>query len=393
MRLHCKRIYCEAGCKEGVLEFNGSKITAIDSQNSHFDYELGEYLIIPGLIDIHTHGFKTYRSQSREMDNYQMLSLAMASQGVSGFLVTAGEHNKEEMEELQTIAKVMEQGTNGARILGIHMEGPFLNPLKKGSFMDEQLLELDIKKMEEYIKQSNHQIKYVSFAPELDKDGSFIRYLKSQNILVGGVHTNATYEEYRKAIEFGLDSSAHMGNGMSQITNREVNALGASLLDEELYCEIICDMIHLSKEMLQIVLKMKNWNRCMMVSDSGQLSGMPAGKYRIHHQNRIICEDGRIILEDGGIAGSSKTLLQDIICMRERLNLSLEDLLRFTSYNQADFLNLVSDKGSIAKGKDADFVIVDQDLNVLATFVEGKCVYQKGKTEIVYDEGRVQRLG
>ena len=244
---------------------------------------------------------------------------------------------------------------------------------------------LDLDMMKKYIEAANNKIRYVTFAPELDTDGSFIKFLKDRGILVGGVHTKATYREYMQAIKYGLDSSAHMGNGMSQIDRRDVNALGASLLDETLYCEMICDMIHLSKEMIQIFLRVKNHNYLMMISDSGQLSGLHAGKYRIHDQIRNILPNGKIILDNGGIAGSSKTLLSDVKSMKEELNISIEELLKMTSLNQSKFLGINAQKGSIKVGKDADFIIVDEDFGVIATFVKGKCVYQKNKTDIPYD--------
>lgn len=376
MKLYTKHLYTETGCIEGTLEINGSIVTDIKAGKERDAKDISQYQILPGLIDVHTHGMKHYASQSTSLKNYEGLTMAMASEGVSGFLVTAGEHNEQEFEELATIVKQIESGKTGAKILGIHMEGPFLNPQKKGAFMMEQIVPLDHARMKRYIEACHSHLRYVSYAPELDVDGTFLALLKQHQIRAGGVHTNATYAQYQKAIDAGLDASAHTGNGMSQIDRRDVGALGASLLSDSLYCEIICDMIHLSPQMIQLILRCKPADKIMMISDSGQLSGLPPGTYEIHKQTRIIQEDGKIVLKDGGIAGSSYSLFNDLRCMKQRLGLPLETLLPFVSLNPATFLGLQSQKGSIKIGKDADFIVLDENDTLIATFVEGNCVYR-----------------
>lgn len=393
MRIRCDAIYAEKGRKRGVLCIDADgTIRDILPFDAPYDLDACGLRMLPGIIDIHTHGFLTYASQSTQLSNYRKLSIAMASQGVTGFLVTAGEHNPQELQELQTIAAAIEHEPAGARILGIHMEGPFLNPKRKGAFMEEQLLPLSIARMQTYQKAANGHIRYVSYAPELDENHHFLHYLRENGIRSAGGHTMATAACYGDAIRHGLCASTHTGNGMRQIDRREVGALGAALLAKDLYNEIICDFIHLSKEMLQIILRVKDPSRLLMISDSGQLSGLSCGKYRIHHQNRILLEDGRILLEDGSIAGSSQSILWGIRCMEEQLQVPMETLVRMSAGNQAEFLGLQAHIGSIAPGKDADLVLIDASYHAVKTFVKGKCVYDQKDSTLPLCFDHIQRL-
>lgn len=395
MKLYCNEIYTEKGCIHGILHVENGVFKMIEAISETLDenvIDVSNYRILPGIIDIHTHGWMTYSSQSTSVENYHNLSKCMASQGVTGFLVTAGEHNQNEMEGLSAIADVIEEGVPGAQILGIHMEGPFLNPHKKGAFMDEQLLPINIETMKAYIKASRNHIRYVALAPELDPDGTFIRFLKEHDILVAGGHTTSSYAEYTRAIQQGLDASTHTGNAMNQIDRRNVQALGAALLHEDLYSEMICDFIHIAPEMISIYLRIKDKHKWMMISDSGQLSGLPPGRYNIHNQVRNIKEDGRIILDDGGIAGSSKSILWGMRCLEQVLHVPMEEIVLMSSSNQANFLGIQDMKGSIAEGKEADFFILDKDYQVIQTYVKGICVFDHKYTKLNMDITNIKKV-
>ena len=392
MRIRCQNIYSANGIMAGVLHINQGHIVKIDDYSTEYDYDAGGLRMLPGIIDIHTHGFMSYASQCLDVENFRFLQKAMASQGVTGFLVTAGEHNDQDIEELQTIAQAIDNNYPGAKILGIHMEGPFLNNEKKGAFMYEQLLPLSIEQFKLYQEAAKGHIKYVAYSPELDIDFKFLEYLKEKNIRSAGAHTYATYDVYQRAIQNGLNASTHTGNGMRQIDRREVGALGAALLEQNFYNEMICDLIHLSKEMLEIYFRMKSKNRLLMISDSGQLSGLPCGKYRIHNQNRIIHNDGRITLEDGGIAGSSKSILWGIQCLEKKMHINMENILLMCSKNQAEFLGLNENIGSIDVNKDADFFLIDENYQVIKTFVKGEEVYDINDQPLPFNYSRIQKL-
>lgn len=381
MRIKCNEIYTEQGCVDGILELEGTQIkdVILSNQEDSFDQDLSGYRILPGLIDIHTHGYQGCNAQSVSKEELLQLTRLMASAGVTSFLPTAGEHFEDELENLSKLADIIEEKPTGSRMLGIHMEGPFLNPEKKGAFTLQQLHMCDIRKAKEYIDASKNHISYMSLAPELDPDGVLIKYLISKNIIVAGGHTNATYEEYCQGIEAGIKASTHTGNGMRRIDRREAGAMGAALLSDRVYCEVICDFHHISMEMLEIMFRIKpgGMKNMIMISDSGHLSGNPPGVYEKYGQTRIIDESGIIHLEDGTIAGSSHNMLYGIKNLEQHMHKKMEDIILMSSWNPARLLGIENQKGSIAKGKDGDFVVIDKDYNVVYTFVEGTCVYSK----------------
>ena len=379
MKIRCNEIYTEDNCIDGVLEFENGKITNIYKydgfENDMFDAR--GYRLIPGIIDIHTHGYKGCCAHAINAEELVQLCKVMTSAGVTSFLPTAGEHFKDEMLNLKLLAELIENQKEGAKILGIHMEGPFLNPNRKGAFSLDQLLPCSINKMDEYLNASKNHIKYVSMAPELDDNGELITYLKDKDILVAGGHTTASADEYRKGIDYGISASTHTGNGMQQMDRRDVGALGAALLSD-IYCEIICDFHHISKDMLDIMFKIKNdYNKFIMISDSADISGFEPGPYNMNGQARYIDEGGLIHLEDGTICGSSHNILYGIKNLEKHMNINMNDVLKMSSLNAARFLKIDSEKGSLKIGKDADFVIIDNNYKVLQTYVEGKCEYIK----------------
>ena len=379
MKIRSKQIYTENGCIDGVIEFENGIITNI-YEYSGIESDMIDAMdkrVIPGIIDIHTHGYMGCNAQATSLEELNQLCKVMAQAGVTGFMPTAGEHFKDEILNLNLLAECIEKQKEGSKILGIHMEGPFLNPNRKGAFTYEQLLPMSIEKMNEYIEASKKNIKYMSLAPELDPNGEMITYLKNQGILVAGGHTTASSEEYRKGIEYGISASTHTGNGMRQMDRRDVGALGAALLSD-IYCEIICDFHHISKDMLEIMFRVKNdFSKFIMISDSGELSGYAPGKYDKYGQVRYVDEDGLIHLEDGTIAGSSRNILYGIQNLEKYMQIPMNEILKISSLNAARFLSIDNKKGSLMIGKDADILIIDKNYQVIQTFVEGKSEYLK----------------
>ena len=381
MLLRCDQIVTPQGTvdgailvREGIVEKIIGK-EEIDESASMVDYR-GKR-ILPGLIDIHTHGYLGWKSQDTDPQSFHHLARAMASIGVSGFYVTAGEHCEDEMENLRAIADAMDQQKQGlkgeARILGIHMEGPFLNPQRKGAFAAEQLLDVSFEKMEAYVKASRNNIRYMTMAPELDPEGKMIRWCHDHNILVTGGHTVATFEQYSKGIEQGLSCSTHTGNAMRQMDRRDPGAYGAALLSDKIMNEVICDLFHISEPMLEIMFRIKNggMDRFIMISDSGSMSGMPSGTYVIDGRNRTISPEGLVVLDNGTISGSSKNMMYGVRNLEKIMHKPITKIIRMTSENPAALFGL-SQKGSIEEGKDADLVVIDENYHVLCTYVEGQ---------------------
>ena len=217
----------------------------------------------------------------------------------------------------------------------------------------------------------------MTLAPEIEGADETIRWLRDHNIVAGAGHTLASDQQMQKAIAEGIQVSIHTGNAMRQIDRRDIGALGAALLDPDVICEIICDFYHIAPRMLEIMFRIKPMSGFIMISDSGPMSGLPAGVYTIRGHKRTISEAGLVLLEDGTIAGSSKNMLYGVRNLAKMLHKPIAEIVKMTSENPAVLFSLPH-KGSITAGKDADLIVVDADFQLMKTFVEGRCAYQKG---------------
>lgn len=387
MLIRCDSIYTRQGKLDGAIKIENKVITQLlkkeELNHSEPMIDYTNKRILPGLIDIHTHGYRTWSASDLNPQSFLSLSKAMASIGVTGYLVTAGDHFDEEMQNLSAIADAIDmqkQALNHqARILGIHMEGPFINPQRKGAFTLEQLLPPSTAKMQEYLHASRNTIRYMTLAPELDTSAELMQFCQCHHVLLAGGHTTATYQQYTQAIEQGLSTSTHTGNAMLPMDRREAGAYGAALLSDIIKNEVICDFFHISPEMLEVMFRIKKegMDGFIMISDSGAMSGLEAGTYQIHGRSKHITKEGLVVLDDGTIAGSSKNMMFGVQNLEKHLNKPMEQIIKMTSSNPASLLGLTS-KGSIEVGKDADFVVIDENYNVISTYVEGTEAYKKG---------------
>lgn len=376
-----KKIYTSKGLKSGAILIDEGKISKILPDIRGFSHDeiqvidVGNNIVIPGLIDIHIHGCGGW---SAEGDKSQIIGMEkyLSSRGITSFQPTIGEGTVEEIKNsLRNLKSTIKDGCFGSRILGIHMEGPFLNPEKKGAFVVENLLKPSVELMEEFIDLSGNNIIHVTLAPELEGAKKLISFLSNRNILVSGGHTDATMDETKVAINCGIRLSNHTCNAQRPIHHREPGALGAYLLDDRVDCELICDLFHVHPDMIKIIVKLKTVGRVCMISDSILASGLQPGKYNFFNHNVFVDNEGWCRLQDMTIAGSTKDLMYGLKNMVQKMGFSMEDALKMSSLNPARISGCISRKGSIEEGKDADIVVIDNDFNVMYTFVEGRMTF------------------
>lgn len=379
--IRCNEIYTEKGIINGYVTIKDKKITNIstkckDEQNV-LDYK--EYRLLPGIIDVHSHGFRSFSAKTIDPKEIQGLSSILPSIGVTATLLTTTGWRENEYEMLEALSCAMDEGSLGAKLLGIHMEGPFFNPLKHNATSLEEVQKPVITQCEAYWRASHGKIKYMTIAPEVEGALEAIRFFKEKGVIIGAGHTLATNTDFIEAKKAGVSVSIHTGNAMQQIDRREIGLMGAALLDRDVYCEVICDLFHLSKEMLEIMFRIKSdLSKMIMISDSDTLSGVEPGTYFAYGKRVHVKEDGRVLLDDGMIAGSSKYVLYGIQNLVEKMGYPLSDIVKMFSLNPAMLLGIESITGSIAVGKDADFMILNDDYEVQATYIQGKCCYRKG---------------
>ena len=248
----------------------------------------------------------------------------------------------------------------------------------------------DLKHLEKMYENSQGLLKYLTLALELEGIEPLIKFADSNNILLAAGHTEASYQEILKYQDY-LRSFTHLGNAMKGINHRAVGTLGAGLLIDDLYTEIIGDLLHLAPEMMEIIYKVKPKDKMVLVSDSTALSGLPKGKYQFPNNEITITEEGLVVNEVGRLGGSSFPVLTHLKIIYERLNWPLEELLAMVSINPARLLKIDNELGSIEKGKFADLIVLDKSLNLLNTFLHGKLVYTRGE-DLVLTNPKLPKL-
>lgn len=333
------------------------------------------YTLSPGLIDLHIHGANGFDVMDGTKKALSAIALALAEEGVTGFLATTMSAEKDQITDvMKTIAEY--DNEKGAKILGIHLEGPFLAPHKAGAQLERVLLPPDINLFHHWQHTANNQIKLVTLAPELEEALTFIRSLKQQGVIASIGHTNATYEETEAAISAGCTHATHLFNAMSGLHQREPGASLAVLLANEVSAEIIADGIHVHPAMIHLVSKLKSNHQLILVTDAMRAKCLGNGKYDLGGQT-VIVEGQRASLEDGTLAGSVLRLPEAIQNMKHITDCSVIDAINMASLNPAHLLGLEQHKGSISVGKDADLVVFDENWTPTLTFREGQMIFTK----------------
>jgi N-acetylglucosamine-6-phosphate deacetylase len=272
-------------------------------------------------------------------------------------------------------AVVISEKCKGTKIVAIHAEGPFLSQSKKGAMSPEYILAPDNEKLDKMIEAGKSMLKLITIAPDNDGSIEFIHYAKSKGLVVSMGHTDADYETALAAIDAGATQLTHTFNAMRAINHREPGVLGAVFENESVKCEVICDYIHLHPAIIKMIYKIKGADKINMISDSGTAAGLDISGFEVNGVKRYI-KDGVVRLADGTIAGSARTLLDGVKNLISS-GIPLEDVSKMASLNPAKTLGIDDETGSIAVGKLADLVILDKDLNVCETFINGKSEYKR----------------
>lgn len=337
------------------------------------------YHLIPGLIDLHVHGANGKDVMDGELDALTTMSSALAMEGVTGFLATTMTTSVEKIERALCVVRdfIHRQDQNvGAAIFGVHLEGPFISPEKIGAQNRENILPCKTDYIERWQKLSGHAIKIVTLAPELSGSAEFIRYLQQQKIIASLGHTNATFAESCEAIAAGCSHVTHLFNAMRGIHQREPGVVTAALLADEVTVEMIVDGIHVHPALVQLVLRMKGKDKLVMVTDAMRAKCMHDGMYELGGQS-VEVKDAVARLADGTLAGSTLKMPVALQNIMKFTQCSLQDAVNMAAENPAKILGVFDKKGSIAIGKDADLVVLDENLQVVMTVIGGKMIFKK----------------
>ena len=373
MIIRSKRIYAESGVVDGYLVVEDGKIKDIcdASANLTADLDATDKMIIPGIFDTHNHGALGYTLMNTAKDSKAEIKgylKGIASQGVTNIFPSNGSNVK-------MIAEVAREENDGATIVGIHSEGPYLNRVgEKG--INTGYPEVDMEFVKQMVKDGDGLLKLFALAPEIEGTDEVIEYLTNQGVRVAYAHSDCDYEEAKAAFERGITVSTHTANVMTGIHHRNMGGLGACLLNEDVWCEAICDGLHVSPEMLKIMFSVKPYHKWMMVSDNVPMSGAPVGTYNLYGRYQVtIGADGFCLSDTGRLMGSTKPVLYGMGVLHKQLGIPMETVVQMASLNPCIAYGFDKEKGSLAKGKDADFVVITDDYEALYTYCNGRKVY------------------
>lgn len=334
-------------------------------------------VILPGFIDVHTHGGGGIDvNHLRKSEDIETLSSFYAAHGVTSILLSVMTDTKDEMMRLVClIGTEVGKTLPGAEIMGIHLEGPFLSEDYKGCMPSSMILDPDTALFDSFCAASGNNVRYITIAPERSGALEFIRHAEEKGVVVSMGHSDASYEEAVEAVKRGVTSATHLFNAMNLFHMHRPAISGAALESDDVYAEIISDGFHLHPATVRLVLKTKGIDRVVAITDSIMAAGLPDGEYMLG-VNPVVVKNGDAQTPEGIRAGSTLTLDRALRNLVFFTGMGVEKIWPLLSKNQSEMLHL-TDRGVIEKGKRADFVVLDDNLEVQETLVKGKTVYRK----------------
>lgn len=330
--------------------------------------DLGGHLLLPGYIDIQVNGGGgVLFNDDPTPETIRRIGAAHRPFGTTGFLPTLISDDLDVMAgAIEAVAAAIQAGVPG--LLGIHLEGPFLSPDRKGVHNPEKFRTLDSHAVALLTSLKGAKT-LVTLAPEMTTPG-MIAKLVSAGVIVSAGHTNATYDLMKAALASGASGFTHLFNAMSPLTGREPGVVGAALSDPNSYCGIIADGRHVHPEVLKLALRAKRHDRFMLVTDALANTGTDMTSFQLQGAT-ITIRDGVCVDENGTLAGSAMDMSRAVRNARDLLDLPLPEAVAMASSVPAGFLGLTNDYGEIAKGRRANLVLADDDLRVRETWIDG----------------------
>lgn len=371
--IRSKNIFTEEGKINGHIVINDHAIEAVQHGEYSGSLSVEDYMndyVVPGFIDIHIHGGYGEDAMDASSEGLKQLSLALLSEGTTSFLpTTMTQSNENIIKALDNISRVYDEDYEGAEILGIHLEGPFISEEKMGAQNPKYVQKPDVQQLDVFQTRANQLIKIVTFAPE--KEGAAALIQSFPEIIFSIGHSAATYEQAEEAVNRGARHITHLYNGSSSFMHREPGVVGMALTNDQVHTELIVDGLHAHPASAKLAITAKGSDKFYLITDAMRAKGKPDGVYDLGGQ-KVTVKGGVAKIDTGSLAGSVLKMNHGLKNLIQLSGKGLEELWRVTSLNQAVALKVDHVKGSIKAGKDADIAILNDDFEVLATMKSGR---------------------
>ena len=352
-------------CEEHFSAVQADRILDLEGKN-----------LLPGFLDIHCHGRDNCDFSDADESGFRRIARGKLSEGVTSFLVTTLSLGHDSVTRICRTAAHCSESPEYGRPLGIHLEGPFFNPEGAGAQNPAYLRVPDFSEVMDW--NAVCRVRKVSYSPELSGGIEFTRQLAEAGIMPSGGHSMADFDCFERARIAGMKHLTHFCNMMTPLHHLRPGMVGGGLLADDVFVEIIADGVHLSDEMLRIILKLKGPERILLITDSMRASGMPDGNYTLGGL-KVIVREGRAVLPSGQVAGSLLRYCDGLKRLRSLHLFPDSELIRCAGSNQARSLG-ISGIGELRSGFFADFVIADSDWNPISVWCAGREQFSSGKT-------------
>jgi N-acetylglucosamine-6-phosphate deacetylase len=362
--------------KPGCILVEDGKIIRLCERLDDFEGDIidaGDCIAAPGFIDIHIHGAFGYDTMDADLGSIYGMAKKISEHGITSFTpTTITARNKDIQASLSVIRQFIQENRDDcAEVLGVHLEGPFINPVKKAAMNPDYIQAASVDNYLNLIGEYKDIVKAVTIAPETEGALELTAFLGKSGVNISLGHSCANFEEVGNAIKAGVTRATHVFNAMTGLHHREPGTAGGVLFSDDISCEIIADLIHVHYSVLKMIVKLKGSDRCILVSDSMMAAGLKDGDYNLGDV-KVTVRNGIPRLADGNLAGSTLTLDRAIKNMVEKVNIPLEEALKMATYNPARLIGVGKEKGRILEGYDADIAILDRELDVNAVIKKGR---------------------
>ena len=363
---------------EADLVLQGGKVFAVGPGVARHEeceaIDASGYIVAPGFVDIHVHGSAGHDTMDGTREAIEGMAKHFVKHGVTSFLPTtltmAGE---DIMASVSAVHECQQNPIEGAQPLGVHLEGPYIDAAKKGAQPEQHVRTAATLDYHGFFSLGN--VRLISLAPEVEDNKALIGYARSRGAAVAVGHSSASFEQVAEAVKLGVNQSTHTFNQMEGIHHRKPGTVGAALMLDDIFAQFIADGVHLHPAIVKMIVQLKGPERAVLITDAIRGAGMPDGEYELGGQP-ITVKDGAVRLKDGTLAGSTLTMDQGVRNIAAFTGRPLRECIQMATWTPARSIGISNRKGSLEPGKDADLVLLTQDLQVAATLVMGKVVYR-----------------